>query len=556
MFCYRMLAPFFAVIVLAAAMPAAAQTPEEKAERAEKLEARAGEAVETMQALMESHKALTTDIDRMTSEIESAAEAEKPELIKALDEKKAELAEVEDQLSNLATGVVESEFLRRAPAKFDLQSEVEALIEPFVVMLRNATEEARQIEATRRALNSAEERKLTIAQAIETLEAVRKAADGTILTEDLEARATTWAERQKATEATISALRQQLDDLLNSRVTAGAQVESAARGFFRERGLSLLMGVGAFLGVFMVLRLIARFFTMIGRHRGIRRNFYTRLGNLVFSVFTIAASFSAMIIIFNLRNDWLLLGLSTLILLALVWIGIRMVPSLIEQVTLLLNLGAVQENERVVFHNVPFRVQRLDLYTDLVNPDLDGGEFTVPVRELIGLHSRPAAEDEAWFPSKKGDWVRLADGRAGQVVAQTPEMVVIQLLGGARVTYQTADYLGQTPENLSEGFRVEVEFGIGYGHQAQAADAVIETMATGIREHMTVFVGAEYVIGADVEFLRAGASSLDYEVEVDVTGAVAHRFEDIERVLARALVLIANRENWEIPFQQIVLHRA
>ena len=178
------------------------------------------------------------------------------------------------------------------------------------------------------------------------------------------------------------------------------------------------------------------------------------------------------------------------------------------------------------------------------------------MRELIGLHSRPAAEDEAWFPSEKGDWVKLADGNAGQVVAQTPELVVLELLGGARVTYQTSDYLGQTPENLSHGYRAEVEFGIGYQHQAGSTGEIRDRMLEAVRDHMTAFIGAEHVVDANVDFLRAGASSLDYEVEVDVRGSAAERFEDIERELARYLTELATQEGWEIPFQQIVMHRA
>ena len=263
-----------------------------------------------------------------------------------------------------------------------------------------------------------------------------------------------------------------------------------------------------------------------------------------------------MIIVFNLRNDWLLLGFAGLLTFALLWAAIRMLPSLMEQVTVLLNLGAVQEDERVLFNGVPFLVQKLSFYTDLVNPALDGGEFTLPVRELVGLHSRPAAQNESWFPSEKGDWVRLSDGHAGQVVAQTPELVVLQLLGGARVTYQTSDYLDQTPVNLSHGFRVEVEFGISYRHQSQATSEIPQKMRDGVEKMMQEFLRDDSMRAVEVELLRAGASSIDYEVEVDVSGAAAPRFEEIERELARILVVLATENDWEIPFQQIVLHRA
>lgn len=544
------------LLVLALPLPATAQTAEELAAKQAILEERARESVATLEALLEARATLQASIARKGAEVDAAGDADKESLTAELDALRAELAETEDRISVLATGISESEFTRREPAQFDLQGELEALVQPFIVMLRNATEEARQIESTRRALGEAETRLATAEQALEALAVVRKQATAPTLAQDLDTRAQSWADRAEAARTAVAALNQQLEDLLDQRVTAGTRVQSAAKGFFRERGLSLLLGIGAFVGVLTVLRLVGRTAGAVARRRGLRRTFQTRLTNLLFTVFTIAAAFAAMMIVFNLRNDWLLLGLSSLIVLALIWIGIRMLPGLVEQVTILLNLGSVQEDERLIFNGVPFRVARLDFYTDLVNPVLDGGEFTLPVRELIGLHSRPAAEDEPWFPSAKGDWVRLTDGNAGQVVAQTPELVVLELLGGARVTYQTGDYLAQTPENLSHGFRAEVEFGIGYRHQAEAPQAIRDRMLEAVHAHMTAFIGPEHVVTAAVDLLRAGASSIDYEVEVDVRGSAAERFEDIERELARYMVQLATEEGWEIPFQQIVLHQA
>jgi hypothetical protein len=171
-----------------------------------------------------------------------------------------------------------------------------------------------------------------------------------------------------------------------------------------------------------------------------------------------------------MRNDWLLLGIFAVMLVALLWIGIRMIPEMIDQVTLLLNLGSVQEDERVIFDDTPYLVKRLDFYTDLVNPALEGAEFTLPINDLIGLHSRPSGPDEPWFPSLRGDWVRLADEVFGQVISQSPDMVELEIPGGSRVTYTHDDYLAEKPDNLSGGVRSEIEFGLSYNHQGKAME--------------------------------------------------------------------------------------
>ena len=103
---------------------------------------------------------------------------------------------------------------------------------------------------------------------------------------------------------------------------------------------------------------------------------------------------------------------------------------------------------------------------------------------------------------------------------------------------------------------MEIEFGISYRHQSEATDRIIQKMNAGIAAHFRGLLFEDELLKVDVEFLRAGASSLDYEVEIDLSGAVAHRFEELERELALCMVRLANAENWEIPFQQLVVHEA
>ena len=538
----------------APAQEATGQTTEDSA--AEELVARARTTIVTLEPLLDSLAKLEIHSEQLSAQIAAAYETEKPALNEEFGALQAEIDRVRDQISIVVTGVSEQAYLKIEGQEFDLRSEFEALLEPFVSGLKGATENARQLERTRRALAATKSRLADAELAVENTRAAIAEAGSEPVLEVLNQQLETWQERIEINRSQFAALSQQLVDLSSERAANRRNVNSAMSEFFRDRGLSIALGLAAFVGFLAACRLLRWIATRVTGLTGRPKSFAARLSNLLFTAFTVLGSFIAMIIVFNIRNDWLLLGLATLLTFGLIWVTIRMLPSLMEQVTVLLNFGAVQEDERVLFNGVPFRVAKLSFYTDLVNPALDGGEFTLPVRELVGLHSRPAAENESWFPSEKGDWVRLADGNAGHVVAQTPEMVVLQMLGGASVTYQTADYLAQTPENLSHGFRVEVEFGISYRHQAEAATVIPQIMSAGVEEHMRGYLRDDSLRAVEVELLRAGASSIDYEVEVDVTGAAAPRFEEIERELARVLVLLATENNWEIPYQQVVLHRA
>jgi len=302
--------------------------------------------------------------------------------------------------------------------------------------------------------------------------------------------------------------------------------------------------------------LAARAASILLQRNGIERSFPVRVGGLIYQVFSILVSLFAMLFVLNMMNDWILLGITSVFAIAIAWIGLKMLPAIIEQTTLLLNLGAVQEGERVLLNGVPWRVEKLDFYTDLVNPDLEGGSFTLPVRELVGLHSRPAAQDEAWFPTRKGDWAQLADGHIGKVVIQTPELVQIVELGGSRVTYSIADFISKTPRNLSTGYRVEVMFGIDYRHQAEATGEIPEKLRKHVKAGLETMLDGKCIRDVQVELVEAGDSSINYEVEADMSGENAHLYEDIQHEMARLLVEACNLNDWTIPFPQMVLHRS
>lgn len=517
--------------------------------------ARTEAAIKNLGQLLGNREALEAELKALsaaeTAEGSDAAAARDA----AIAELRSEIATLTVQIGSIASGVSEDEFRGQSAGDFDLNTELQALVEPFVVMMRDATENARQIERLRRAQGEARRREGLARRALETLAPVRAKAEDEALRSTLDDMAAIWEKRADAAADLAEALDQQLDDRLSDRGQSQEAVNAAASGFFKDRGLSLLYGLIAFSAVFVAMRYVHSVASWLRVKRRIRRSFQTRLANLVFTILTFVLAIMAMLIVFNLRNDWLLLGVFAVMLLALAWIGIKMLPGAIEQVTLLLNLGAVQENERVIIDGVPYKVHKLDFYTDFVNPALNA-DFNLPVRALIGMRSRPSAPDEPWFPTRRGDWVRLADEQYGQVISQSPDIVELQIPGGGLVSYATADYLAEKPENLSDGFRAEIVFGLSYRHQEDLPGAIMNTLREHIREGVSRMVPEGMLRDVGVEMLEAADSAVNFEVEADLVGEAAPLLEDVERELTRLCVDACNKYGWEIPFPQMVVHKA
>ena len=240
-------------------------------------------------------------------------------------------------------------------------------------------------------------------------------------------------------------------------------------------------------------------------------------------------------------------------MLAIAWFLIKALPDLIEHTILYLNIGAVQEGERLMFNGVPWQVKRLSFQSELVNPVLNCAEFTVPIGELKGLYSRPTDDDESWFPSNEGDWVLLDEGQ-GQVISQTPSHVEVKLLGGARKSFAASDYFASPPINLSHGARAEIVFRISLKHQSDACSKIPDLLRQFVTNGLNDLVPTDQLMGADVEMLEVTDSAIIYEVEADLSASAASEYETVERRLTKLCVEACNRYNWEIPFQQIAIH--
>jgi hypothetical protein len=126
--------------------------------------------------------------------------------------------------------------------------------------------------------------------------------------------------------------------------------------------------------------------------------------------------------------------------------------------------------------------------------------------------------------------------------------------GGKRYLFQTADFLGQSPVNLSRNFRLRVVFGVSYDLQAQVTTTIPALLKTFIEEKIEEEGYGDACLNLLVEFKEAGASSLDLLVIADFKGGVAEIYSRLERAIQRWCVDAATRYDWEIPFPQLTFH--
>jgi len=348
--------------------------------------------------------------------------------------------------------------------------------------------------------------------------------------------------------------RAELAQLLEGDQSVVDSASDALRQFAKTRGRNLLITLGTFFGIWWILTRLRKW---IAGNRIFQRmspslgKVFTAAYNLFALLFSMMAGLACLYIF----NDWLLISLVALGLLLVVWTSRQWIPKFLKEIRLVLNLGTVREEERLIWQGVPWMVREIGLQAVLVNERLEGGEVRLPVHELIGKFSRPLVENEPWFPTQTGDWITLSDGSYGQVRHQTMEQVVLRQKGGSLKFFTTGDFLTMTPVNLSTGFRYSIEFGLDYAEQARVCTALPALFDSGLRKHLRHHLEGEnpdfkYLA---VRFASAGASALNLAILVDVEGRMANQHDDIRREIQAALVTLCNENNLTIPFNQLTV---
>ncbi|MDB4673212.1 hypothetical protein OAF27_00205 [Verrucomicrobiales bacterium] len=486
------------------------------------------------------------------------AKAEQENNTERIEIMKARLAGLNADLETVATGQNFTSEVAVQPEVFDLQGELTDLLEPLVEQLKAATKSPRDVEELKTQINTLETQLEDSTNALERLRALSAKPDlPEGLAASLKTLNTKWESRHQAAETALSVATFKLGELEASRGSLLDSLSDIFSSFFQERGLNLLIAAAVAIAIWLTLSwLRSRVEKLPSFRKKKGRTFSSRAAGVLFIVGTTIAVVVGVLMVFYLANDWVLLGLSLLLILGVVWAGKTALPRVFDQLKLMLNLGSVREGERVVIDGVPWEVKRLNVFSEFTNPALEGGTLRLPIRDVLPLASRPFSQKEPWFPCDPGDWVRLGDGLAGKVITQTPEWVQLILLGGSRKTFATPDFIAENPESLAHNFRVRSTFGIDYEHQAICTTEVPKIFTDHLLAHLREEVGEKNVVSVVVEFASAGASSLDYAILADFSGEVSAKNAKLERTIQRLCVDVCNEHGWGIPFTQITLHNA
>jgi hypothetical protein len=445
------------------------------------------------------------------------------------------------------------------PKSFNWNDELKEILGPLIREIQRATSKPREIEKHRSNIESYNLQLENIKKAEEHLQRLLddKGLDDN-LRNRLKESMTVWETRRNDVETLKSISNLQLEKFRKESESLAQTVQKLPSLFFKSHGRNFLLAIIAFgFAAFSFFKL----YHFIVRHSPFHidgRSFYSRVFNLGYSI---VAGFVCLLVTLGVLyfcSDWVLLSIAILFIIGIVWTSKESIPRVWNQGRLILNLGPVREGELVLYNGIPYKVESINMYTLLLNPAIPCARIRLPITDLESMRSRPVDVNEPWFPSRIGDWV-LVEGeteRAGQILSQTPETVVIEFIGGARLSISSSGYMSSPPMNLSSGFRIRILFGYDYDLQRIVTTEIPPVLKTAVEDELKAQGFGEALKGLRADFKQAASSSLDIEISADFDGGVARDYVNLKRIIQKACVDISTKRNWGIPFNQLTVHMA
>lgn len=487
--------------------------------------------------------------------IEQANEQDKDDLRRQADGLTNDIKQLRNTLEIIAINGVDTSLFK--PAKLEepgnWREDVALIAQPVIDSLKDLTEKPRKLKALNDEI-ALHQQELDVAmQALNNLQPTLDLKPADDLGDSLEGLHKLWAGRRDDAQTAIDIARFQIGDLQGDKPITQT-IFAALVDFLKGRGLTLVLAaVAAFIVWFGVRFLLRGYRATIGSTDSPEHRTRYRLAAYSVHATTFLLSLIAVFVVFYERGDVLLLGILILFFIGLA-LGIRqLLPQYLAEARLLLNIGAMREAERVLYRGLPWRVESINMYTVLRNPELHG-VLRIPLAQFHGVTSRPADKD-SWFPTSRGDSVLLPEGTLMEVIDQNPDTVELRTRGGQQISVPTCEFYKKEMVNLSRGpsFGVVSQFSVDYTYQDISQNTVPKVLRDALRGALTNSDLEPFIKDIRVELKAAGSSSIDYWLHVTMDTKAAKSYLRIQRMIQSACVTASTDNAWVIPYPHVSL---
>lgn len=479
-------------------------------------------------------------------------ESRKKELEESLKRANTQLKDYTDLFEKISLGGIDTTRFD-TPAKqavqqvddYNWQKELIQIAQPVFTEMKKITDAPRKRELLRLEQKEIDERLIQLTKGLTTLEQIQTSELSDHTQKNLKDIQENWKNLYKELEREHRLTAIKIDELtvkedFTTRLTKGAW------GFAKGRGLLLLSTIAV---ISFLLYAFNRLLILLESREKNKISIRWRIFMLLYQIITTLIVVVVTLSMLYSFGDMVLFGIAILIILAFLVTSRNSIPKYFIKTRIFLNMGQAREGERVIYNDLPWKVNRINLYnTYLVNPLLENGTVRLTIDHLNTMISRPVKMDETWFPTVVNDVVLLPNGTAYKVMRQTPEYVYLTA-AGTELIYPSKDFIKDKIINITYGYNTSTELAVCYGTVKNNLEHAIQALKEGLtefieKENPDAFKSIKTLT---VDFSRVNENGSAIFMIAAAMGSYAtdYRFS-LLRTIQRGSMGIAEANNWDI----------
>jgi len=463
------------------------------------------------------------------------------------------LKQLESNFHQLATNVHLDTFDTHKRHTFDWKDEIKQLVEPLVREMKQMTSHPREIDRLKTEIENFQNQLNTASRANNRLKTLIPHITSPNLQNEINQIKTSWENRYQEIKTRLKISQQKLKQKQMMKKHLSEQLHELMQLFFRSRGRNLVFALLLFALTWFLMHQLQTKIHLTRPFQKHPRSVYIRTFDLIYWIATFIFSLVALLLVLYFCGDWFLLSLFIIFIVGIAWASNHALPRYWKQARIILNLGPVREGELVLYQDIPYRVSRIHLASELTNECLEGGKIQLPLKDLLEMRSRPIATNECWFPTNIGDTILLSEDLIGTIITQTPEFVRIRLLGGHVQTYATPEFLKFSPINLSHGFRIVAHIHFDEHHQSRLINTMMDIFTLSVQNEIEKHSFNDSLISVKTILSEVGPVAFQYKIIANFQGNACLLYEDIKNVILSACITTCNNNQWRIAFYPVAL---
>ena len=506
-----------------------------------------------MTSIAEVSKAIEqTELELKSTKNESDKESLTSQIEKLAERKK----DLQTNFTINVTGMDPAELNAAETKEINIEEEFRNIFSPLVVSLKSITETSRKIEDLRSVIGYCEQQLPKMRYGLEEINALLEDVWNDEVEKSLIKEKEFWEQRERELATKLEIAKQQVIELQNNKYTPLDMLNHFFESVFSQRGINIFFAFVVFFTTFFAMFFVRKIFLLINPFDRIPSlSFLSGTINVLLYLLTFIIAFLSTISYLYMVGEIISL---ILVLMLLFIIGLAMketLPNFIGQIRLLLGYGSVRRGERIVHNGIFWFVESIGIFSELKNPLLAGGQLRLPIDDLLNMRSRTYDKDDPWFPTRKGDWVILADGTYGQVKIQSPDIVQLNKAGACK-SYTPNDFILQRPLNLSINlFTVTKMLSLDIKHSDIAVTKVTKTVKSMIKEAVEQQPFGKYLDRLVVELKDIENTSLKIGTSIRFSGEAASEYFEIGWLVQQVGVEACNKYGWQMTSQQVTVHQ-